>query len=94
MHRAGIDWEVFPEDINFCEADKNGFRGFICEFYNTISGNYPARRRLTLNPPLPFFILFFFFRRRRPGRLPVRLEPSDGSEINQREACSHHEVCT
>lgn len=38
MHRAGIDWEVFPEDINFCEADKNGFRGFICEFYNTISG--------------------------------------------------------
>ena len=25
-----------------------------------VSGNYPARRRLTLNPPLPFFILFFF----------------------------------
>jgi hypothetical protein len=34
----GVNWDVFPEDIEFAHADGNGFRGFIVEFYNVISG--------------------------------------------------------
>ena len=33
-----VDWDVFPEDIEFCDPDEQGFRGFIVEFYNIISG--------------------------------------------------------
>ena len=34
----GVDWKVFPEDIEFALPDDKGFRGFIVEFYNIISG--------------------------------------------------------
>ena len=33
-----VDWSVFPEDIEFALPDETGFRGFIVEFYNVISG--------------------------------------------------------
>ena len=34
---TGIDWDMFPEDVQYVEAQKDGFRGFIVEFYNIIS---------------------------------------------------------
>ena len=33
-----VDWDFFPEDIEFALPDETGFRGFIVEFYNVISG--------------------------------------------------------
>ena len=33
-----VDWSFFPEDIEFALPDETGFRGFIVEFYNVISG--------------------------------------------------------
>ena len=32
-----VDWSVFPDGIEHIEADENGFRGFIVEFYNVVS---------------------------------------------------------
>ena len=33
-----VNWDVFPEDIEYALPDENGFRGFVVEFYNIISG--------------------------------------------------------
>ena len=35
----GVNWDVFPEDIEHALPDEQGFRGFIVEFYNIISGS-------------------------------------------------------
>ena len=32
-----VNWNSFPEDIQYVEPDGDGFRGFIVEFYNIIS---------------------------------------------------------
>ena len=37
----GVNWDAFPEDIKYALPDATGFRGFIVEFYNLISGIYP-----------------------------------------------------
>jgi len=34
----GVNWDVFPKDIEYALPDETGFRGFIVEFYNIISG--------------------------------------------------------
>ena len=34
----GVDWDVFPADIDHALPDEQGFRGFIVEFFNIISG--------------------------------------------------------
>ena len=31
---------IFPEDIEFCDPDEQGLRGFIVEFYNIASGRW------------------------------------------------------
>lgn len=35
--QAGINWDMFPEDVQHVRAQKDGFRGFVVEFYNIIS---------------------------------------------------------
>lgn len=35
-----VNWDAFPEDIEFCDPDEQGFRGFIVEFYNIVSGRW------------------------------------------------------
>ena len=61
-----VDWSVFPEDIEFALPDETGFRGFIVEFYNVISGQLDLRAarkyNLTCDP----------FRRSRAGRISIR----------------------
>ena len=34
---VGVDWSVFPEDVEHVPPDEDGFRGFVVEFYNIIS---------------------------------------------------------
>ena len=34
----GVDWDVFSADIDHALPDEQGFRGFIVEFFNIISG--------------------------------------------------------
>lgn len=36
--KPGVKWDLFPEDIKFALPDEQGFRGFIVEFFNIISG--------------------------------------------------------
>jgi hypothetical protein len=33
-----VNWDVFPEDVQYALPDEKGFRGFVVEFYNIISG--------------------------------------------------------
>ena len=32
--------DAFPEGIEFCDPDEEGFRGLIVEFYNIVSGRW------------------------------------------------------
>lgn len=50
----GVNWEVFPEDVEFAQPDGNGFRGFIVEFYNVISGE-PNPNPNPQDSPLPLY---------------------------------------
>lgn len=35
--QGGVNWDVFPADIDHVVPQPDGFRGFIVEFYNVVS---------------------------------------------------------
>lgn len=87
--KAGVNWDLFPEDIKFALPDEQGFRGFIVEFFNIISGTWVEMHVIAYNIPIRGDTHARTYRRDCSRWIPIRTEPADSFKDDKRKTPPH-----